>query len=965
MRSIFLVVSFCFYNQTLTATLGGTFKATNKALNESDETSFYLEKASFKTDVPFTLEEFEYLANLQPNTFVNKLDVQRAYRNLMGKKRFSGININMLDGINGKHLVFDLEGQWLLKNIKVTGFLFGKYEYGAQYLQQPGDVFDVNLHEESLKVLQSFLHNQGYFDAIVEDELDYNQLDKTIIIKLNIARGKRYHINKINISHSVVGNTADLLKSIIHGAQEEYKELFLKPFYATEYLTKIANTLKVKLLHEGFEQPRITRKKSFNFERKLVNIDFNIEAGTRKIVHFYGNTSLSTEIIKKAILDDEQPGWLFSPDIICEQIIHEYEHRGFADTVVRCEKKDDTYTFIINEGKPIVLEAIEIKHADTLTTEDTSYFWQELVGKEFFDQTLLNQKLQDFKHLYEKNGYWDFSIIDQQSRINELTGKQIITIFISKGSQRLWAGLEIKNCPELALLDGLKKFNLRNKQQLIPFNRAWLSEQKIILLNHFQQKGYWHADVQSELSELPVKESTNKDKAIKNIFVSWIIRPGQQITFGKIIISGNSKLPFNRIKNEIKFSEGDIWSKEKIDLTRKKLKRLDVFKRVQVQPHQGSAKHQKPLVITLADEDSFEIRFRAGVYVPSSAFSSNAKFHEEVTGKVGTSASIRNPSNRADKATFDADWSNFERKINLEYQQPSLLNLPLLGKIKLYTNNFTHPLHISNSHSAYQAHQTGGLIALSEEFKEHYFVGFNIGNEWIKTSDVIGNIKFDPTLLNKFMRYIFIEPTATVDHLDDKINTTRGTFSFASCKLMIPTQISDYSVRLTLEQSAFYSIYEDIVLACRLRLGHIFRRNFDGIMPIERFFLGGPNSVRGYEKDSVPPIGKSIITRTVNGAATPVTEYTIQGGSSMLNTNFEVRFPILKKRIQGVVFQDIGALSQTNMIGLTQNWYPATGLGLRFKTPVGPLRFDIGWKWKKRFIDDSCVAWYLTLGEAF
>ena len=961
MRSTFLLICYWLYTQPLIANLGGTFKATNKALNELDETSFYLEKASFKTDVPLTQEEFEYLANLEPNTFINKLDVQRAYRNLMRKKRFTGININMLDSTNGKHLVFELEGQWLLRNIKVTGFLFGKYEYGAQYLQQPGDVFDVNLHEESLQVLQNFLHDQGFFDGIIEDELDYNPLDKTIIIKLHITRGKRYHMNKIDITHTDTTNTADLLNSIIQDTQQEFKEFFLKPLYATEYLTKIADTLKAKLRHKGFEQPRITRKKSFSFEQKLVNVDFNIEPGSRKIVHFSGNTSLSSDTIKKTVLGDEQPGWLFSPDIICEQIVHEYERRGFSDTTVRCEKKDDTYTFIINEGKPIVLEAIEIKNADTLTAEDTSYFWQELVGKDFFDQSLLNQKLQDFKRLYEKNGYWDFSIIDQQSRINELTGKQIITIFISKGSQRLWAGLEIKDHPDLALLAGFKKFNLRNKQQLVPFNRAWLSEQKTILLNHFQQEGHWYADAQSELSELPIDETTNNGKSIKRLFVSWVVTPGQQITFGKIIICGNSRLPFSRIKNEIKLSEGDVWSKEKIDLTRKKLKRLDVFKRVQVQPHQGSTKQQKPVVITLADEDPFEIRFRAGVYVPSNS----AIFHEEVTGKVGTSASIRNPTNRADKAKFDADLSNFERKINLEYQQPSLFNLPLLGKIKLYTNNFTHPLHISNSHSAYQAHQTGVLIALNEEFKEHYFVGFNVGNEWIKTSDVIGNIKFDPTLLNKFMRYIFIEPTLTIDHLDDKINTTRGTFSFASCKLMLPTQISDYSVRLTLEQSAFYSIHEDVVLAGRLRLGHIFRRNFETIMPIERFFLGGPNSVRGYEKDSVPPIGKSIITRTVNGAATPVTEYTIQGGSSMLNSNLEVRFPILQKRIQGVVFQDIGALSQTDMAGLTQNWYPATGLGLRFKTPVGPLRFDIGWKWKKRFVDDSRIAWYLTLGEAF
>ena len=177
---------------------------------------------------------------------------------------------------------------------------------------------------------------------------------------------------------------------------------------------------------------------------------------------------------------------------------------------------------------------------------------------------------------------------------------------------------------------------------------------------------------------------------------------------------------------------------------------------------------------------------------------------------------------------------------------------------------------------------------------------------------------------------------------------------------MVPERHGILSARLMAEQSLFYSIYKNIVAAFRVRAGHIFRRSFEFIMPLERFYLGGPYSVRGYEKDALPPLGESIIIKENQ----PHKEYTIQGGSSMINTNLELRFTAFKN-VGIVLFQDIGALSQSGFLGFSNTWYPSSGFGLRYKTPIGSLRFDIGWKWKKRIADDAPYAWYLTLGEAF
>ena len=111
-----------------------------------------------------------------------------------------------------------------------------------------------------------------------------------------------------------------------------------------------------------------------------------------------------------------------------------------------------------------------------------------------------------------------------------------------------------------------------------------------------------------------------------------------------------------------------------------------------------------------------------------------------------------------------------------------------------------------------------------------------------------------------------------------------------SLKMMFPENNDDLTAKLLFEQSLFYPIYKKLIFAWRLRFGHIFRRKFEKIMPIERFYLGGPYFVRGYEPDALPPLG---VFESVKDGKT-IKYYTIQGGSTMINVNLELRFPLFK-----------------------------------------------------------------------
>ena len=935
---------------------GGNFDAVSKSLGDLKNTSFFVTSITFSADIPFGSDEFFYLTQLAENTFLNKESILQAYKKLMAKKRFSGIDIDMTEIKGGKHIHFTLYASWILKKVEIDGILFGKYEYENVYTQQAGDIFDERLHEDSLKNVRHFLHTQGYFDASLRDELVYSKKYKAITVKIIVNRGKKYTVRSSSATLSPQAPKKGM-DAIEHELSQFFSQSLIKYTYSQELVEKLAGKLKRYLKKEGYPGAQIKLKKEFHRDTAQVSLFFSVIPGKRKIITFRGNSLFTTTYFLETVIGDDQPDWLFSPDIITEQISHEYYKKGYWSTEVTYKQPTpDSYLFTINEGPQIALDAIEIKEGSRYLSEETSYFWQKILAHKSFDYDQLEDAIQQLKDFYIANGFWDFALVDRQYIKTQIETHYKLVLFINKGEQRFWGGITITGYESLLATPFFKKYTDVNADQLVPFDNNWLVEQKDYLMAHFQALGYWFASIEPEVITIPwdnTHAQTPPSHAIKQRVV-WHIKPGECVTFGSIVVRGNTRLPFDRILREIKFNENDVWDREKLSLTRKKLKRLDVFKQVQVQPYQSTQQtYKKPIVITLTDDDPVEVRLRAGYYLTSKNF----MFKQDSTPKVGATIAIKNPTNRADCLTFETDITKFDRKINGEYRQPSFMNLPAIAKVKGYANKYVHPIRIGSGDSAYEASQTGFLFGLNEEYKDDYYWGITFGSEWVKTSRVRGNLNLDPSMIDKTQAYLFVEPSIIIDKLDDKINTTEGSFSLFAFKAMAPQNGGSFTARALMEQSLFYPLGNNMVAAMRFRFGHILRRSFEFIMPIERFYLGGPSSVRSYEKDAVPPLGATTLH---DGS----TAYTIQGGSSMFNANLELRFPVYGS-LNGVVFQDIGTLSQSGIFGLTKTWYPGTGFGLRFKTPIGSLRFDIGWKWKKRFAGDLPYAFHLTLGEAF
>jgi outer membrane protein insertion porin family len=932
-----------------------------KSLEKPEEVSFFLDKITFESDVHFSKKEFFYLTNLKAKKTFTKKDVDLAYKSLMQKKQFSKVEIEMEDTPNGKHLHFKLTANWIFKKLKLKGIWFGKYNYENQYLMQPGDIFDIKLHQESIQNIKNHLKNKGYLECKVVDEISYNKKEKSITTYIYIKKRETYVIKSISfeITKNEPKSDQKWEKEKLKFKNRLRKKIglpILDTNYSKAFVKKGVEKIRSFFNKRGFVGCQISVKRLINKNKKLVHLVFNIKLGKKRFLSFKGNTIFTKKQITQDILGLDYPDWLFSPEIIAGQVLHEYQNKGYWKAKIRYKKLDsESFDFTITEGNPILIESIEIQEQNKNILSEHATLFAELIKKKIFDEQLLNKGIENLKNFYISNGFWDFEITNKKFIKNKNNEQYKIILYINKGKQRFWNGLKISNFENLEKEIFFIKYIYDKNATPTPFNFYWLQEQRAFLLANFQNQGFWYAEIQPDLTTYATEKNNNQ----VFVLVDWKIKTGPQIKFGKVLVTGNTRLPFDRILKEVQFKQGDVWNKQKIDQTRKRLKKLDIFKHIQIQPYKitkDKNEAREPILLNLVDDDPLQASLRLGYFWTSKNF----WFRPESTYRAGASLLVKNPTNHADKVAFNADVTKFERKLNLDYQVPSpfglsLADSSLIGKCKIYSNKYVHPVQIRKSGSAFEAYQNGFSFGLNNEYKQDYFFGLNLGNEWVKTSRVRGDLNFSKSLENKILPFFFLEPSVIIDKLDDKLDVKKGSLTFFSLKFMLPEYKGITTGKIMFEQSLFNPIYKDIIFGARLRFGHIFRRDFQDVQPIERFFLGGPYTVRGYEKDALPPLGVSGKTDK---------KYTIQGGSSMLNGNAEIRFPIYKA-IRGVVFQDVGVLSQKGVSGFYGKWYPSTGVGLRYKTPIGAIRFDIGWKWKKILPGDTSYAWYLTLGEAF
>ncbi len=191
------------------------------------------------------------------------------------------------------------------------------------------------------------------------------------------------------------------------------------------------------------------------------------------------------------------------------------------------------------------------------------------------------------------------------------------------------------------------------------------------------------------------------------------------------------------------------------------------------------------------------------------------------------------------------------------------------------------------------------------------------------------------------MRVGLVGGTIFRDRRDDPVDSHRGTYNSLDMALATSVLASQTSfIRAVLRNSTYYPLRRDVVLARSVQFGYIGRLGGLPDIPLaERFFAGGASSQRAFPDNQAGP--RDLVT------GFPL------GGTALLFHSTEIRFPLIGDNLGGVLFHDMGnvyssvdnvsfRVHQKNLQDFDYMVH-AVGTGIRYRTPVGPLRVDVAY----------------------
>jgi translocation and assembly module TamA len=436
------------------------------------------------------------------------------------------------------------------------------------------------------------------------------------------------------------------------------------------------------------------------------------------------------------------------------------------------------------------------------------------------------------------------------------------------------------------------------------------------------------------------------DHAAKTMDVSLLVDPGPVAGFGDVSVTETGDIPPEVIRSFIYLEPGDPYSPKSLTDTRKSIATIPAVGSVRIREGTSlDGAGNLPVFVEVNERPKRLLGFSARY---STIDGPAVKTYWEHRNLFGGAESLRLEASvflapRIDGTKIQS-FGDFERS-DLGGRFTASFMKPALGGSRndlLIDASAVRERVGTNRYGGYTARYANVTTAIRHRFSDVFSIQAGIEAERGQTSDVLGQVDYMIVGVPLSLRY---------DSTDSLLDPTRGIRVAASVTPFAAFGDNDASfIQSKGSISGYYALDDDAryVLAGRIGLGSVAGADLDEVPATRRFYAGGGGSVRGYAYRSLSPLG-------------PLFQLT--GGRSLFEASVEARIKITNT-IGIVPFFDAGMAFASQFPNFKEKMQYAAGLGLRYYTPIGPIRVDVAAPLNPRK-GDKPVALYISIGQAF
>ncbi len=913
--------------------------------------------------------------------------IQESITALQNAKLFSKVQVSVTPAESGVDVLFILQPTSYVGVLDFPGatkaFPYPQLLQVVNIPEQSAYVSD--LPERGTQALARFFRKNGYFEAAVTANVQPNDPLRIVNIRFDCQLNGQARLGEINFSGLSESQGTDIRRAL-RSLWAKLKGASLKPGkkYSEKRINKALSYIRAHLQSEGRLAP-VVRLASSNFHAATgrADLSFEVEPGPLVSVHVMG-AHVSAGTLRRLVPIYEEGS--VDQDLVDEggrNLRSYFQSKGYFDTKIdsRMNKQSLSVnvTYGVDRGARQEVASVnfdgnknfgDAKLRALVAVKKGRSVFGHFFSHGDFSQDVVRKSVNALTAAYKDAGFGDVSvtpIVSGEPRIE-------VTFKIAEGEQYKVGKLSFAGNHALSekAITGNRPWNLSPGK---PYSTARLEQDRNRILARYENSGYENAQFQASATF----QASNRHL----VDVTYTINEGQQEKVAEVAVVGNQITKTNFIE---KITGSEVMPGKPLSLgnsltAESDLYNLGIFDWASVQPLEppGESEPREEMLLKVHESPRNSIDVGLGVEViPRSGnipvgtvalpgippIGVGTKFTASQNSYWGPRASFQfarhNLFGRAETASFGLTYSRLDQRATLGYSDPRLRG-------SSWSSLFSLSAERSTQISIYTAEVEQGSAQLQKVLDARHTRTLTFRYSYQHT--LLTNITIPDLVLpeDQHVRLSTFAAQYVRDTRDKPLDAHRGIYQSASFEVN-PTVIGSSSnfVRFFGQMSYYKPIKPWLVWANNFRLG--LAKPFSGAdVPLsERFFSGGAESLRGFPVDAAGPqrpvsvCSNPAIPSTCTLISVPV------GGNMLAIFNSEARFPIpLKSGLGGVVFYDGGNVySNINLRQFADDYTNTVGFGIRYQTPVGPIRFDIG----RRLTSVpgvNATQYFVTLGQSF